>query len=243
MRRTYFGLGSFAAGFVSVIACVGAASAQPLIDNLGETTKAVTILGTEDPDMIWAAQSFTTPTRVTLDSIETLLGTAVGEPDAVGELRTGDDPSGAVLATFAIQPLALLSQEIVLLSPDVTVLLEPGQTYWLVLGTATTGSFGWSYALGNVWLGAGSLGAYSYSSDFGVSWGAAGTDDPYQVRVNVTPIDCPADFNRDGFVDFFDFDDFVLAFEAGDPAADFNIDGFIDFFDFDDFVLAFETGC
>jgi hypothetical protein len=57
------------------------------------------------------------------------------------------------------------------------------------------------------------------------------------------PAACPADFNRDGFVDFFDFDDFVLAFEAGDPAADFNIDGFIDFFDFDDFVLAFETGC
>jgi hypothetical protein len=54
---------------------------------------------------------------------------------------------------------------------------------------------------------------------------------------------CPADFNCDGFVDFFDFDEFVLAFESGTPAADFNSDGFVDFFDFDDFVLAFETGC
>jgi hypothetical protein len=54
---------------------------------------------------------------------------------------------------------------------------------------------------------------------------------------------CPADFNNDGFVDFFDFDDFVAAFESGDPAADFNNDGFADFFDFDDFVAAFELGC
>jgi hypothetical protein len=58
---------------------------------------------------------------------------------------------------------------------------------------------------------------------------------------------CPADFNGDGFVDFFDFDDFVSCFEgAGCPAgktADFNADGFVDFFDFDDFVLAFSNGC
>ncbi len=54
---------------------------------------------------------------------------------------------------------------------------------------------------------------------------------------------CTADFNNDGFVDFFDFDDFVSEFEAGAPAADFNNDGFVDFFDFDDFVEAFEAGC
>ncbi len=58
---------------------------------------------------------------------------------------------------------------------------------------------------------------------------------------------CPADYNGDGFVDFFDFDDFVLCFEGGacppGKSADFNNDGFADFFDFDDFVLAFESGC
>ncbi len=61
------------------------------------------------------------------------------------------------------------------------------------------------------------------------------------------PADCPADFNDDGFVDFFDFDDFVVCFEGGPcppgKSADFNGDGFADFFDYDDFVLAFETGC
>jgi hypothetical protein len=54
---------------------------------------------------------------------------------------------------------------------------------------------------------------------------------------------CPGDYNNDGFLDFFDFNEFVDDFEAGRIAADFNADGFLDFFDFNDFVLAFETGC
>jgi hypothetical protein len=58
---------------------------------------------------------------------------------------------------------------------------------------------------------------------------------------------CAADFNNDGFLDFFDFDDFVTCFGGGScPAgrtADFNNDGFTDFFDFDDYTVAFEAGC
>ena len=59
--------------------------------------------------------------------------------------------------------------------------------------------------------------------------------------------DCPVDFNRDGFVDFFDYDDYVNCFEGGscpcDQTADFNRDGFADFFDYDQFVSDFESGC
>lgn len=58
---------------------------------------------------------------------------------------------------------------------------------------------------------------------------------------------CTADFNADGFLDFFDYDDFVDCFETGNcpdgQTADFNGDAFVDFFDYDDFVNAFETGC
>jgi hypothetical protein len=55
---------------------------------------------------------------------------------------------------------------------------------------------------------------------------------------------CPADFNHDGSVDFFDYDDFVVCFEDPNcPGGDFNRDGSVDFFDYDDFVVAFETGC
>ncbi len=56
-----------------------------------------------------------------------------------------------------------------------------------------------------------------------------------------------ADFNSDGFVDFFDLVDFIACFEGSTcpPGrdADFNGDGFVDFFDLDDFVISFETGC
>ena len=58
-----------------------------------------------------------------------------------------------------------------------------------------------------------------------------------QVRVGN-----PADFTGDGFVDGFDYDGFVEAFENGNDAADFNQDCFIDGFDYDDFVAAFEQG-
>ena len=52
-----------------------------------------------------------------------------------------------------------------------------------------------------------------------------------------------ADFNSDGFLDFTDFDSFVVAFEAGEVGADFNNDAFLDFTDFDAFVSRFEAGC
>lgn len=58
---------------------------------------------------------------------------------------------------------------------------------------------------------------------------------------------CPADFNGDSFVDFFDYDSFVTAFEVGGDlvgaAADINGDGFVDFFDYGDFVAVYEQGC
>jgi hypothetical protein len=66
------------------------------------------------------------------------------------------------------------------------------------------------------------------------------------LNVNFT-VPCPADFNGDGFLDFFDYDDFVACFEGvvcpPRTTADFNGDGFVDFFDYDDFVTGFEQGC
>ncbi len=58
---------------------------------------------------------------------------------------------------------------------------------------------------------------------------------------------CRADFDRDGFVDFFDVDAYYACFEglscpAGE-SADFTGDGFVDFFDIDAFFEAFEGEC
>jgi hypothetical protein len=67
--------------------------------------------------------------------------------------------------------------------------------------------------------------------------------DIWLVRLLPQSANCLPDFNADGFLDFFDYDAFVGAFEVGIPAADFNGDCFLDFFDYDAFVEAFETGC
>jgi hypothetical protein len=62
-------------------------------------------------------------------------------------------------------------------------------------------------------------------------------------RTAVITATCAADFNCDGFVDFFDYDGFVEAYQAGTLTADCEEDGFIDFFDYDCFVAAYEVGC
>jgi len=69
----------------------------------------------------------------------------------------------------------------------------------------------------------------------------------FTFTTQTPPPACPADFNDDGFVDGFDYDDFVACFEGfgcppgADP--DFNNDGFADGFDYDDYLTAFEAGC
>ncbi len=75
------------------------------------------------------------------------------------------------------------------------------------------------------------------------------SDDPDQPTRLVSLIgevleaSCPADYNNDGEVNFFDYLDFVDAYSAGDISADFNNDSMIDFFDYLDFVDAYSTGC
>ena len=79
-------------------------------------------------------------------------------------------------------------------------------------------------------------------------WAYDRTNNRYRgYVVSLAAEGCLADFNRDGFVDFFDYLNYVSCFE-GDGCgpgndADANNDGFIDFFDYIEFVEAFETGC
>jgi hypothetical protein len=97
-------------------------------------------------------------------------------------------------------------------------------------------------------------GRYLFTNGNGVhTWSPSGVTSLYSgsscqyVGVYHVAPSCPADFNGDGFLDFFDYDDYVSCFETGTcppgRTADFNGDGFADFFDYDDFVAAFERGC
>jgi hypothetical protein len=69
----------------------------------------------------------------------------------------------------------------------------------------------------------------------------------FTAEITVGTPSCPADFNADGFLDFFDYADYLGCFETGlcpeGATADFNEDDFVDFFDYADFVENFETGC
>ncbi|MBU6412006.1 MAG: hypothetical protein KGS45_00910 [Planctomycetes bacterium] len=73
----------------------------------------------------------------------------------------------------------------------------------------------------------------------GLTRGSTPTIGPLEA----TSVFCPADFNRDQVVDFFDYLDFVDALATQHPAADYNLDGIIDFFDYLDFVADFSAGC
>jgi hypothetical protein len=71
---------------------------------------------------------------------------------------------------------------------------------------------------------------------FGVAYDVA-----FKIIGKENTDDCPADWNGDGQVDFFDYLDFVQDFN--DDNADYNGDGQTDFFDYLDFVADFDAGC
>ena len=117
-------------------------------------------------------------------------------------------------------------------------LAQPFEISWYTIdgggGTSAGGVYSLSGTIGQPDAGpVMSGGVYSLTGGF---WAGAGGPPP-----------CSADFNGDGFLDFFDYDDYVSCFETGvcppGKTADFNGDGFADFFDYDDFVAAFEVGC
>jgi hypothetical protein len=125
---------------------------------------------------------------------------------------------------------------------------DPGQ----VLLTATGGSGGqlnwYSGSCGGTLVGTGAallVDSPEVTTTYFASW-TGDCGDSACASVTVSVANGP-DFNGDGFVDFFDYDDFVACYEGVTclPGidADFNGDGFVDFFDYDDFVVAYEEGC
>lgn len=70
----------------------------------------------------------------------------------------------------------------------------------------------------------------------------------FSPKAHVEPVlKCSADFNRDGIIDIFDFQDFMECFEGGQCppglGADYWTDGFIDIYDLNAFLTDFEAGC
>jgi len=79
----------------------------------------------------------------------------------------------------------------------------------------------------------------------GVLWafGDINFADSYAQALDCASSSCPADFNDDGTLDFFDVLEFLSLFTAQSPAADINADGEFDFFDVLGFLDLFAAGC
>ncbi len=246
------------AAAVSFLVLAPAVFADPLIDNLAEPTRDASTLSGIEPDLLWGAQSFVSPSSLRLRTIEVPLGNAFESPEVVAQLRSGLDPSGPLLASFAVPALSASGIDILTLTPDADVQLEPGETYWLLLGPAAGGSFQWAYAEGNNFLGIGSFGNYNYSTDAGATWTNYGSDNPFKVRVNVEPPPgCPADLDDgsntgtpDGGVTIEDLLYYVTIFADGLHAADLDDgsgagtpDGGVTIDDLLYFLERFAAGC
>lgn len=62
-------------------------------------------------------------------------------------------------------------------------------------------------------------------------------------RYTITRLACPADFTRDGNVNFFDLSTFIGLYGQRHPMGDFTRDGVFNFFDISNFINAFNAGC
>ena len=180
---------------------------------------------------------------------------SAGDSIACGTSTTGgpDGPYANAFGTSSIEidlapPSALLvrvAYHLRVASPDVSIAsisLMQGDSPLFKVSTATDGSTTGSAI---VTFPAAPLVVYATgqaSAGLGTS-----NDDTQLAEWSFELTLCHADFNGDGFLDFFDFNDYVTCFEGGSCGnqadADFNGDGFVDFFDFNDFVTAFEEGC
>ena len=162
------------------------------------------------------------------------------------------NPGNDVLLTFTVEQAVAYRLSGSLVQPD------SGRTASVALQRYD--GFTWQYVFYSLFLPAGTE-SFDVSGTF--------TPGQYRVRGNISmnasanttrtasytyTLDtpglgggfCPGDFNRDGFLDFFDYSDFVTCFETGvcgEGDADFNNDDFVDFFDYLDYVQAFEFGC
>lgn len=238
--------------FLAATAFCSLASADVLVSNLAEPFRSSTPIGNnpnpvqtpEETPWYWATQSFVTDNATyTLVSVDAIVGDGSTEPAPVviAELHVDDGGEiGALIATFTAPdvsgPVAART-----FSPNRTVLLQPGTTYWFVLGSEAPGdgTFFWSYANSNEFVGPGFLGNYEYSDDSGATW-SLGSDFPYYLQVNVS---LEPDSDDDGVIDSFDVccntPPGVVVDGSGRPIGDFDLDCDNDLADYSTYISGF----
>ena len=214
--------------------------ATDLSNNLYATTG-----GTEaaTPTRLLAFSFSTGDSSHTLNSVSLILSATAGSAATVQLYSDNNYEPGTLLATLN-SPASFPTTPQATTFATGGIALAANTTYWLML-VPTAGTFSWSWAATSTGSGAGFTHIWSVSDDLATDWWS---QDIYPLQAAITvDVPCSADFNGDGFVDFFDFTDFVTCFEGercpSSKTADINNDDFVDFFDFNAFVDVFEAGC
>jgi hypothetical protein len=193
----------------------------------------------------WAAQSFVNDGALNaLTTVELMVGDGSVDPAPVVVAQIRSDDNGAIgeqIATLASPTMdGPLSTR--LFTPDVGVILQPGATYWVVVGSEAPGdgTFYFAYADSNQYEGTGAISTWADSSDSGADWNY-GTDFPYFLQVSVIPADADAD--GDGVLDI---DDACCGTPpgaevdaTGRPIGDLDLDCDTDLLDYDLFSRGF----
>lgn len=187
-------------GAIAIASLASTTQADVLVSNIGELRRDASTIQENPTELVslpWAAQSFATDSNIhILDSIDTFFGTLTGDPTIVAELRADTDGTvpGALIRTLSLSGSSITSglPALITLAPTATTNLTVNTVYWLVLGALGEGSYTWEYAEGNNQSGPGSLGNFAYSDDQGATWANFGSDNPFKVAVNVSPVPVPA---------------------------------------------------
>ena len=116
---------------------------------------------------------------------------------------------------------------------------QSGGPYTITTWTVDGG--GISNASGGVYTLSGTIGQHDAGP--AISAGAFSIEGGFwPAAISVTP--CLADFNGDGFVNFFDISNFIAAYNVQSPTADVAAPfGVWNFFDISAFIAAYNAGC
>lgn len=163
-----------------------------------------------------------------------IVGDYVQFPAAAMEIEMGVTDSGIIFDRVDVVETAFLGGRLEVRFRN-AVAPSPNQSFVILDAQRIIGDFG-NVANGERLAVSGGVGSFI------VNYGAGSRFDETQIVLSDFS-GCQADFNNDGFLDFFDYLDFVAAFAGNQTNADFNGDTVVDLFDYLDFVAAFAAGC
>lgn len=168
-----------------------ASGAAVVVSNLTVPERAINTIDA----LLHAAQSFETDAQAySLDRIRARVGGESSVSGAIVEVRsatpTGEmDTSATGLVGTLVPPDLSGPRTVRDFVPALPITLEASTRYFVLFAATGPGSYELAYAEGNAQAGPGSLDLYQYSFDGGGLWSIFGSENPFHLEVEATPVD------------------------------------------------------